>query len=87
MQEKEEKFAKTIGRIIKTYRQNNPKKYVLFCDENSISNSTLNNIENGIRSAKLYTILKIINALGLSFREFGEILDNEIPLEFLSDED
>lgn len=78
MQEKENKFSKLIGRIIKDLRKNNPKKYVLFCDENDIANSTLQNIETGIRSPKLYTICRIVKALGLSFKDFGEILDKKL---------
>lgn len=87
MQQKEEQFAQILGEIIKKLRQDNPKKYVLFCDENNIPNSTLNNIENGLRSAKLYTVAKIIKALGLNFKDFGEILDDKVPQNLLVDDD
>lgn len=87
MQENEEKFAQITGGIIKELRQNNPKKYVMFCDESGLPNSTLNNIENGLRSAKLYTVAKIIKALGLNFKDFGEILDDKVPQNLLVDDD
>ncbi len=81
MQDNEIKFSKIIGKIIKSQRQKSGKKYVLICDENSIADSTLDAVEKGIRSPKLYTVLRIIKALDLSFSEFGEILDNELADE------
>ncbi len=87
MQDNERKFSEIIGRVIKNLRQNNPKKYVIFCDENCIADSTLNNIESGSRSPKLYTIARIIKALGLSFKEFGEILDKELTDEIFKASD
>lgn len=84
MQENEEKFAQITGGIIKELRQNNPKKYVMFCDESGLPNSTLNNVERGTRSPKLYTIARIVKALGISFKEFGEIMDNKIPEQLLN---
>ena len=87
MQDNERKFSEIIGRVIKNLRQNNPKKYVIFCDENCIADSTLNNIESGLRSPKLYTIARIVKALGLSFKEFGEILDKELSDEIFKASD
>ncbi len=82
MQEKEAKFSKLIGKIIRDLRQNNPKKYVMFCDENDIANSTLNNIEQGLRSPKLYTVIRIVKALGLNLKDFGAILDEKLKDDF-----
>ncbi|MCM1003717.1 MAG: helix-turn-helix domain-containing protein [Candidatus Gastranaerophilales bacterium] len=78
MQENEYKFSKLIGELLKELRKSNTKKYVMFCDENGIADSTLQNIEAGLRSPKLYTVCRIIKALGLSFEEFGAILDKKI---------
>ena len=47
----------------------------------------MNNIESGLRSPKLYTIARIIKALGLSFKEFGEILDKELSYEIFKASD
>lgn len=79
MQEQELKFAKIVGGLIKKLRKENPKKYVIFCDENGIAPTTLDTLEKGISSPKFYTILRIIGALGISCEEFGKIIDKEIP--------
>lgn len=81
MQDGELKFSKEIGKIIKSLRQKSSKKYVLICDENGIADSTLDAVEKGLRSPKLYTVSRIIKALGLSYKEFGEILDSKLPCD------
>ncbi|MDO5437249.1 MAG: helix-turn-helix transcriptional regulator [bacterium] len=84
MQDNEIRFSKEIGKIIKNLRQKSSKKYVLICDENGIADSTLDAVEKGIRSPKIYTVLRIIKALGLSYKEFGEILDNKLSSDLFT---
>ena len=79
MQEDEINFAKEVGKLIKRLRKENPKKYVIFCDENGIAPTTLDTLEKGVSSPKFYTVLRIIGALNLSCEEFGKLVDKEIP--------
>ena len=44
--------------------------------------STYDDIVKGRTNASFYNIAKIIGALGLSFEEFGKLLDEELPKNF-----
>ena len=78
MQGEDTKLYKAIGKILREYRQSKNIKFTIFCYENDIATSTLNNIENGTVQTYFSKIAKVITALGLSFEEFGKLLDIEL---------
>lgn len=82
MQDEEKILAQTIGRVLKDIRKRNITKYTLFCDENEISSATLDAVEKGKYSPKFYTIFRLSRALGISFHEFVDLLEKELPDNF-----
>ena len=53
-------------------------KFTIFCYENDISKSTLNNIENATKRTYFSNIAKVVSSLDMSFEEFGKLLDDEL---------
>ena len=51
--------------------------------KNEKGNLTFFRIINAKTKASFYNITKIIKGLGLSFEEFGKLLDEELPKDFL----
>ena len=83
----EEIILKAIGRVIKKERKRKKLKFTIFCYENDISKTTLYMIENGKNKPYVTSLFKIINALGLSYQEFGQLLDKELPEDFMKFEE
>ncbi len=84
MQERDLKLYKTVGKILKQKRKEKGLKFTIFCYENDIATSSLNLIENGASQAYFSKIAKVAKALGMSFEEFGRILDEELGENFFS---
>ena len=82
MQISDEKFYKNVGKILKNKRLEKGLKFTIFCYENDIAKSSLNLIENGASQAYFSKIARVIQALDMSFEEFGKLLDNEISKDF-----
>ena len=61
-------------------------KYTDFCYENEIPMSTYDDIVKGRTNASFYNIFRVISALGLSFEEFGKMLDSKLPENFLKND-
>ncbi len=78
---------KTIGNLITRLREERGIKYTDFCYENDIPMSTYDMIVNGTTQATFFNITKAIKALGLSFEEFGALLDKELPQNFMNPPD
>ena len=78
MQDEDLKFYKTVGKILKEQRKKRGLKFTIFCYENDIAKSSLNLIEKGSSQAYFSKIAKVVKSLGLSFEEFGKILDEEL---------
>jgi len=78
MQEKDAKLYKAIGKVLREYRLSKNLKFTIFCYENDITTSTLNNVENAVTQTYFSKIAHIIKALGLNFEEFGKLLDKEL---------
>ena len=79
MQEKSKIFYKTIANLIRRIKAEKSIKYTELCYENDIPTSTYDDIVNARNQAKFHDIAKIINGLGISFEEFGALLDKELP--------
>lgn len=84
MQVNSEILYKTIGKIVTNLRKSQGITYTDFCYGNDIPMSTYDTIVNGSAQASFYNIAKIIKALGLNFKEFGELLDNALPEGFMN---
>lgn len=75
-----------IGKVFSNIREQTGKSLNLFCNEYDIPTTTLNEIERGIKSPNLYTMLKIIKAYGISSSEFFKLVEKELPKGFLEPE-
>lgn len=82
MQLDDEILQKAIGKVLYNERKRKKIKFTIFCYENDISKTTLYMIEKGKCKPYATNLLKIINALGLTFEEFGKLLDKELPKDF-----
>ena len=78
MQDDDLKLYIAIGRVLRKVRLEKNLKFTIFCYENDISKSTLNNIENAAKQTYFSKIAKVISSLEISFEEFGKLLDNEL---------
>ncbi len=87
MQEQEKILSNTVAKILKNIRFKTGKSLNLFCNEYEISTSTLNDIENGKRNIKLFSLYKILKAYNITLVEFAENLENELPANFLNPEE
>ena len=85
MQEENSKLLyRTIGQLITRIREEKGVKYTDFCYGNDIPMSTYDMIVSGTTQATFFNITKIIKALGLTFEEFGALLDKELPENFMN---
>ena len=83
MQEEVKQLYTAISRIIVKIKEEKGIKYTELCYENEIPMSTYDDIVNAKTKASYYIVSKIIKGLGLSFEEFGKLLDKELPENFL----
>ena len=86
MQDKEKILLKAIGKVIKKVRKEKELKFTIFCYENDISKTTLHMVENGKNKPIITSLAKIIEALGISYSDFGRLLDQELPKEYFEKE-
>lgn len=86
MQDKNKILQESIGRVIHKIRKQKNLRFTIFCYENDISKTTLYMIEKGKNKAYVTSLFEIIKALGLSFKDFGELLDKELPPEYWENE-
>lgn len=85
MQDDAKKLYSAIAKIISEYRKEKGIKYTEFCYENEIPMSTYDDIVAARNNASYYNIARIVKALGLSFEEFGRMLDKELPEDLFKD--
>ncbi len=83
MQDQEKILSNAVAKILKNIRFKTKKSLNLFCNEYEISTSTLNDLENGKRSVKLYSLYKILKAYQISIVDFFIELEKELPKNFL----
>lgn len=77
MQERDAKLYKNVAKVLREQREMRNLKFTIFCYENDIATSLLNTIENGNTKTYFSNIARVIKALGLSYEEFGRLLDKE----------
>jgi hypothetical protein len=78
---------KAISKIIHNTRTAKGIKYTDFCYENDIPMSSYDVIINASAQSSCFNIAKVVKALGLSFEEFGKMLDEELPENFMINDD
>ena len=78
MQDDDLKLYIAVGKVLRKVRMEKDLKFTIFCYENDISKSTLNNIENGTKQTYFSKIAKVVSSLDMSFEEFGKLLDKEL---------
>ena len=81
MQDDDLKLYIAVGKVLRKVRMKKDLKFTIFCYENDISKSTLNNIENGTKQTYFSKIAKVVSSLDMSFEEFGKLLDKELNNE------
>lgn len=87
MQDESSKLLyKNVGDLLLNARKEAGISYVNFCYENDIKTATYERVIKGKGQATLYTLSKMIKALGWNFKQFGEELDKRLPKEFWEDE-
>ncbi len=82
MQEKEKILYNAIGSVIRKRREALGKGFNVFCYENDIPTSTMDYIEKARRASYFHSVLKIIDALDLSYNDFIILLKQELPKDF-----
>ena len=87
MQDDNDILLKAVGKVISKVRKQKGLKFTIFCYENDISKTTLYMIEKGLNKAYITSLFKIIKALGLTYEEFGRLLDNELPEKYMKNEE
>lgn len=84
MQERDLKLYKGVANVLQRERKKKNLKFTIFCYENDIATSLLNTIENGETKTYFSNIARVVKALGLTFEEFGKLLDEELGEDYIS---
>jgi len=82
MQNSETILLKAIGRVISRERKRRKLKFTIFCYENDIPKTTLYMLEKSLSKSYITNVFRVISAMGLSFEEFGALVDKELPEGF-----
>lgn len=86
-EEKKKILLTAIGKIIHEKRKATGKGILLHSYEFDLSSNSLERIEKGLRDPQITTLWKIVNSLGIDFKEFINILYTYLPENFnLTDE-
>ena len=84
MQDDAKLLYNAIANIVSRYRKKSGVKYIDFCYGNDIPMSTYDTIVSARKQSSCYNVAKVAKALDLSFEEFGRLLDQELPPDFMS---
>ena len=82
MQKEAKILYNAVANVIAQQKEIKGVKYTEICYENDVATSTYDDIINSKTKASFYNIAKIIRGLGLSFEEFGKLLDKELDGNF-----
>ena len=87
MQDNSKILYKAISKIIDKVRKEKNISYTDFCYGNEIPSSTYDDIINAKTKASFLNIAKIIKGLDLNFEQFGKMLDEELPHNFMNNDE
>ncbi|MBR1775895.1 hypothetical protein IJ750_02325 [bacterium] len=79
---KKSQLLKIIGKIIKKHRLATKKGILLHAYEFDIPSSSLNLVEHGARDCQITTLWKIANSFGMTFGEFINEVEEQLPENF-----
>ena len=82
MQDKTQKLYEAVSVVLCKIKNKKGIKYTSLSYENDNPTSTYDDIINAKNKATFVNIAKITKALGLTFEEFGKLLDEELGKEF-----
>ena len=86
MQRDSKILYQAISNVITKVRESKGIKYTDFCYGNDIPMTTYDSIINASVQSSFYNISKVVKALGLTYEEFGKLLDEELPIEYKLEE-
>lgn len=86
MQENEKLLAEKIGLILTKLRKETGKSNNLFCNEYGLPTSTANSYERGRTSLQVFQLMRIVKTHGITMSEFFEMVEKELPKDFLDPE-
>ena len=87
MQENAKILYQSVATVIQKTRNRSNLSYTDFCYENDIPMSTYDYILLAKTQASFFNIAKIVKALGMDFEEFGRLLDDELPENYMKNEE
>lgn len=73
-------FPIIVGRAIRRERKRQGYKFTIFCYENDVPTTTLYMLEKGNSNTRVANVYHVAELLGLSFKEFGELVDKELEI-------
>jgi len=85
--DKKSQLLKIIGKVVKKHRLVTKKGILLHAYEFDIPSSSLNLIERGVRDSQITTLWKIANSFNMSFGEFINEIEKQLPQDFTLIED
>lgn len=78
MKTMEEILQMAIGRALRNERRRRGIKFTIFCYEHDFPTTTLYMLETGNSKTSAVSTFRIAELLGLSFQEFGALVDKEV---------
>lgn len=85
--EKKSLLLKAIGEVLREKRKKLNKGIILLSYEYDLSNTSLAQLEKGLRDVQITTIWKIANAFGMEFSDFITEVEKRLPKGFKLIED
>jgi len=73
----EEELVKIVGRQIKKYRKQQDMTQFDLAVKSNMEENALQRIETGRTNPSIKTLLKIVNALGIEFKELFDFPDED----------
>lgn len=80
--EKKSLLLKVIGEVLKEKRKELNKGILLLSYEYDLSNTSLAQLEKGLRDVQITTVWKIANAFGMKFSDFIIEVEKHLPKGF-----
>lgn len=87
MQDNEKLLRVTIGKVLVRLRDKTGKSANLFCNEYDLPPTTMNYYERGLKRQFVFQLMKIVKAHGITMSEFFEMVEKELPKDFLKPEE
>lgn len=80
--EKKKQLIEIIGKKLSDERKSKSKSLTTFCYEYSLSTSSLNSIERGLRDVQICTLWDVLTAHGIKLSAFFKEIEDELPADF-----